>query len=100
MNTKCVLLIVALILCLVGAVRGQEPNTPDSRSMTLWVSGSDLGYQNTDLSVMLGIRSKNVEVGIAGEWRMLSEGDTDADIQSDFALGPYAAYHFPDLIDV
>ena len=97
---KTLLLTVALVLCLVGISRANEPNVPDSRAMTLWVSGNSLGYQNTNLSVMSGIRGKNVEVGIIGEWRMFSEGDTDADIQSDFAIGPYAAYHFPGLIDV
>ena len=97
---KRALLIVALCLCLVGASFGAEPNAPKSRAMTLWVSASSLGYQNTDMSVMLGIRNKNIEVGIDGEWRMFSEGDIEGDAQSDFALGPYAAYHFPDLIDV
>lgn len=97
---KTLLLIVALALCLVGISRANEPNVPDSRALTLWVSGDSLAYQNTNLGVMLGLRQKNVELGVAGEWRIFSEGDTNADIQSNFALGPYGVYHFPGLIDV
>lgn len=99
---KRVILIVALLLCLVGAGYGAETNVPaeNDRALTLWVSGESLAYQNTNLGVMLGIRQKNVELGVAAEWRIFSEGDTDADIQSDFAIGPYGAYHFPGLIDV
>jgi len=96
---KRALLTVAVLLALCGVTKAEDPN----RALTLWVSGDSLAYQNTDLGVMLGIRgigNTNVEVGVAGEWRIFSEGDTDQDIQSDFALGPYGVYHFPGLIDV
>ena len=91
---KLVLTVVfALMLC--GSVQA-DPND----AVTFWMAGSNLGYQNTDLSAWLGLRRENIEFGVAAEWRMFSEGDTDEDIQSEFALGPFAVYHFPDLIDV
>lgn len=100
MNTKCVLLtIVAMMLTLCGVARAEDPN----RALTLWVSGNSLAYQNTELNVLFGIRGigdPNVELGMAMDWRIYSEGDTDADIQSDLAIGPYGVYHFPGLIDV
>lgn len=98
---RAILMIVA-ILVMAGAARAQEPNVPveNDRAITLWVSGSDLGYQNTDLSAWLGLRQKNVEFGVATEWRMFSEGDTNTNIQSQLSIGPYGVYHFPGLIDV
>ena len=98
---KRVILIVALMLCLVGVARAEEQNTPEpDKAVTLWLSGSSPAYQNTNLSAMFGIKDKNAEAGIAVECRMFSEGDTANDIQSDLAIGPYAVYHFPDILDV
>lgn len=96
---KTVILIVALMLCLVGTSFGAEPNEPKN-AVAFWVSGTDLGNQNTDLSAWLGFRRDNIEIGVATEWRMYAEGDTDADFQSNFSVGPYGVYHFPGLIDV
>lgn len=92
--------IVAPILCLVGISFGAEPNVPDSRALTFWLSANSPGYENTDLTAMLGFRQGNAELGIAGEWRMYSEGDTEPEDQSDFAVGPYAVYHMPGAIQV
>ena len=94
---KKLLMIAAVALMLCGNVWA-EPNEPEA--VTFWMSGSNLAYQNTNISAWLGIRKANIEFGAAAEWRMFSEGDTDSDIQSTFALGPYGAYHFPDLIDI
>jgi len=100
---RTAILTVTLALCLVGVSAAAEPNAPEKdRAITLWVSGDSLAYQNTDLGIMLGIRGvgkPNIELGVAGEWRIFSEGDTDNNIQSNFALGPYGVYHFPGLID-
>jgi len=100
MNTKCVLLMAcALLLC--GSAFAGDANEPvKDKAVTLWFSGSSPAYQNTNLSVMLGLKDKNAEAGVAVDWRMFSEGDTDADKQSNLAVGPYAVYHFPDVLDI
>lgn len=90
------LLILIMILCVCGIVKSAEPN----ESATFWLSGSDLGYHNTDLSSWIGYRNDNTEVGIALEWRMFSEGDNYEDMQSNFAVGPYGCYHMPGLIEI
>ena len=96
---KRVLLTVALMLCLVGASFGADANEPD-KSMTFWLSANSPAYQNTDLSVMLGFRQGNTELGVATEWRMYAEGDTETQDQSDFAIGPYAVVHLPGVIQI
>jgi len=90
------LLILFVILAFCQIVSAADPN----ESLTLWLMGNDLAYQNTNLSISTGYRKDNAEFGVAMDWRMFSEGDTDEDVQSIFAIGPYAAYHFPDLIDI
>lgn len=97
---KKMMLTLVLVLCVCGIARaGAEPNDPNE-SLTFWLSGSDLSYQNTNISAWLGYRQDDTEVGIAVDWRMFSEGDTDTDTQSDFAVGPYGVYHVPGLIDI
>jgi hypothetical protein len=91
-------LIVTLIMILAccSIARAQDPN----QAVTLWLSAANPSYQNTDLKLMVGGRSGNIELGAAMDWRMFSEGDNDEDLQSQFALGPYGVYHFPGAIDV
>ena len=93
---KRILLTLVLILCVCGIARAADPN----ESLTFWLSGSDLGYHNTNLSTWLGYRTDDTEVGVALDWRMFSEGDTDEDVQSNFAVGPYGCYHMPGLIEI
>jgi len=90
------LLILTVILACCQVTHADDPN----ESVSLWLMGNNLAYQNSDLSLWVGYRRDNAEFGVASNWRMFSEGDTDEDTQSDFAIGPYAAYHFPGLIDI
>jgi len=93
---KRTMLALILILCVCGIAEAADPN----ESVTFWLSGSNLGYHNTDLSAWIGYRNEETEVGVAMDWRMFSEGDTDEDFQSNFALGPYAVIHLPGLIEI
>jgi hypothetical protein len=93
---KRVILTLTLMLLCCSIAQAADPN----QSMTLWLSAANPAYQNTDLSVWLGFRQDNTEIGAAMDWRVFSEGDTEDDTQSNFAVGPYAVYHFPGVIDV
>lgn len=95
---KKILLIVALALCLVGTARAEDPND----AVTLWVSGSNFAYQNTELGTMLGFYDgkSRVEAGFVVDWRVYTEGDTTDDSQSNLAIGPYVCYHLGTFIDV
>jgi hypothetical protein len=93
---KRLMLTLILMLCVCGIAKAADPN----ESVTFWLSGSDLGYQNTDISAWLGYRQDNTEIGVAADWRMFSEGDTAADVQSNFAVGPYGVFHMPGLIEI
>lgn len=100
---KVTLLIVALLLSL-GTVKAADVNEPD-RYLTAWLSGANLAYQNTDLSVWLGFRGNlnkdiDIEGGPAFNWRMWSEGDSEEHSQSDFAVGAYVAVHFLNLVNI
>jgi hypothetical protein len=94
--TKRLLLTLIMVLCVCGITRAADPN----ESATFWLSGSALGYQNTNISGWLGYRQNDTEVGVAMDWRMFNEGDNDEDVQSDFAVGPYGCYHMPGLIEI
>jgi hypothetical protein len=96
---KKLLLTIVAVLILCVAVQAADVNEPD-RAMTLWLSAANPSYQNTDLGVWLGYRQDNREIGLAMDWRMFSEGDTEPDAQSNFALGPYGVLHFPGAIDI
>jgi hypothetical protein len=91
---------VVILIVLLFAANCFGGTNETNQSITLWVSAANPAYQNTDLSVMLGYRQDDIETGIAGDWRMFSEGTTEPDMQSIFALGPYGVLHFPTLIDV
>jgi len=93
---KRLFLAVVLVLCVCSMVRAEDPN----ESLTFWLSGTDLSYQNTNMSAWLGYRQDNTEIGAAVDWRMFSESDTEADTQSTFAIGPFGIIHMPGLIEV
>jgi len=93
---KRMMLTLILILCLCGIAKAGDPN----ESLTFWLSGSNLAYQNTDISAWIGYRSDNTEFGVATGWRMFAEGDNEEDIQSNFAVGPYGCFHMPGLIEI
>ena len=86
---KLLTLSLILILSVLSIAEAGDPN----EAITFWLSGSDLAYQNTNLSAWLGYRNDNTEVGVAMDWRMFAEGDNDEDLQSDFAIGPYGCFH-------
>jgi len=90
------LFVLLLILACCQIASAEDPN----ESISLWLMGNSLAYHNSDLSLWAGYRQDNTEFGVASNWRMFSEGDTDEDTQSTFAIGPYGAYHFPGLIDI
>jgi len=93
---KRTMLALIVILCVCGITKAADPN----ESVTFWLSGSNLGYHNTDLSAWIGYRQNDTEIGVALDWRMFSEGDNDEDMQSDFAVGPYGCFHMPGLIEI
>jgi len=93
---KLLTLSLILILSVLSIAEAGDPN----EAITFWLSGSDLAYQNTNLSAWLGYRNDNTEVGVAMDWRMFAEGDNDEDLQSDFAIGPYGCFHMPGLIEI
>ena len=93
------LLTLILILCVCGIAMAGDPNDPNEAA-TFWLSGSNLSYQNTDLSAWIGYRNDDTEIGVALDWRMFNEGSNDEDIQSDFAVGPYGCFHMPGLIEI
>lgn len=93
---KRTMLTLVLVLCVCSIAKAADPN----ESVTFWLSGSNLGYHNTDLSALIGFRQNNTEIGVAMDWRMFSEGDNDEDMQSDFAVGPYGCFHMPGLIEI
>jgi len=102
MKTLIVTLVLMLACC--GIARSADVNEP-YEFFTVWLSGTNLAYHNTDLSVWLGYRHNlnedfDVEIGPAINWRMWSEGDAEEKSQSNLALGAYAAVHALKLIDV
>ena len=97
---KRILLTLTLLLCVGSIAIANEPVVEPEKAVTFWLSGSDLGYENTEMSAWLGYRQGETEVGVALDWRMFNEGDTEDDFQSDFAVGPYGVYHMPGLITI
>ena len=93
---KRTMLTLILILCLCGIAKAGDPN----ESLTFWMSGSNLAYQNSKLSAWIGYRNDNTEVGVATAWRMFSEGDNDEDVHSDVSVGPYGCFHLTGLIEI
>lgn len=73
-------------------------------SVNLWVLGEpSIDNQNNEVGALVGFRRDNVEIGIAGLWRMFGEADTepsDEEKESEFALGAYGLFHLPEIIDV
>jgi hypothetical protein len=98
---KRVILTLTLMLLCCSITKAADPN----QSMTLWITGTNLMYQNTDVDVWGGIRGNlqkgiDIEGGAAFDWRVWNEGDSEEGSQSSFAIGPYGAVHFTDLISI
>jgi len=93
---KSTMLTLILILCVCGIARAGDPN----ESATFWLSGSDLGYQNTELSAWIGYRQNDTEIGVAMDWRRFNEVDSGEEAQNEFAVGPYGCFHMPGLIEI
>jgi len=84
-------------------------DSPDPNEyVSLWVSGTNLAYHNTNLSVYGPGYRRNLnydykidfEIGPAFSWRTWTEADNPDDTQSNFAIGAYTAIHFTDLITI
>jgi hypothetical protein len=93
MNMKKVLMIVVLMLCLVGAVKAQDPNvpvvilTPDATGLTIWTSVTD--NITSIFAVRMGWEDKQLEVGGTCKWLT---ADSTWELTPDYA-GCYLLFY-------
>lgn len=101
---KQILTVIAILIFCCPMVQAADANGTDSY-MTLWLSGSNLAYQNTSIDALLGYRWRldehfDLELGPALSWRTWTEADNQDDTQSSLGLGAFAAIHAVDLISI
>jgi len=84
---KKLLLIVALLLCLVGVARGQDPNTPpvlapEGKGLTLWATTTD--NATSTFGLRAGWEEGKLEFGGTAKW---FTADPEWELTPDLAGG-------------
>lgn len=92
--------LVLLLILLCGSIAVGEDDY-----LSLWLSGNNLAYQNTNIKAMLGYRwsldeNFDLELGPALSWRTWTEQDNTDDTQSQLGIGAFAAVHAVDLVTI